>query len=122
MRQSFEEWLRDKQIKDAPTLEFVSWLSHKRISDIIEYAEEWSAQQPEDALITYLNKWSEDFFKEFNAKKQTDDEVYEALNDMYQQFGGMLLGLHPNDRRTKAINKAKAILARKGKKDGERGD
>ena len=50
MRQSFEEWLRDKKIKDAPTLEFVSWLSHKRISDIIEYAEQWSSQQTDDAV------------------------------------------------------------------------
>lgn len=90
-----------------------------------EYAKEFrkayqgilSKEQIEESI-----RWNIEFvLKHVRSAQQPEDEVYEALNDMYQQFGGMLLGLHPNDRRTKAINKAKAILAHKGNKDGEKG-
>lgn len=39
---------------------------------------EITVQHPDD-LIVYLNKWSEDFFKKFNAVRQPEDEVKKGM-------------------------------------------
>ena len=64
MRQSFEEFLKNKyehyRKGKKLVLYFDAWMSDLGIAGISQYAEEWSSQQPEGEIYDSLNKLAMD--------------------------------------------------------------